>query len=60
MPPKQNRFVEEFLVDLNATQAAIRAGYEKRPSPATKVCERLSGIRKRLTKDGSPTTPSRS
>jgi phage terminase small subunit len=27
MPPKQNRFVEEFLVDLNATQAAIRAGY---------------------------------
>ena len=24
---KQARFVEEFLVDLNATQAAIRAGY---------------------------------
>lgn len=24
---KQKRFVEEFLVDLNATQAAIRAGY---------------------------------
>lgn len=24
---KQNRFVEEYLIDLNATQAAIRAGY---------------------------------
>src|ERR1035437_3654608 len=24
---KQDRFVQEFLVDLNATQAAIRAGY---------------------------------
>jgi phage terminase small subunit len=28
--PKQQRFVEEFLVDLNATQAAIRAGYSPR------------------------------
>lgn len=27
MTPKQQRFVEEYLVDLNATQAAIRAGY---------------------------------
>lgn len=25
---KQRRFVEEYLVDLNATQAAIRAGYK--------------------------------
>ena len=25
--PKQMRFVDEYLVDLNATQAAIRAGY---------------------------------
>ncbi|MDO9957362.1 terminase small subunit, partial [Glaesserella parasuis] len=24
---KQQRFVEEYLIDLNATQAAIRAGY---------------------------------
>jgi len=24
---KQQRFVEEYLVDLNATQAAIRAGH---------------------------------
>jgi phage terminase small subunit len=28
--PKQQRFVAEYLVDLNATQAAIRAGYSKR------------------------------
>lgn len=25
--PKQSRFVDEYLIDLNATQAAIRAGY---------------------------------
>ena len=28
--PKQQRFVEEYLADLNATQAAIRAGYSRR------------------------------
>src|SRR4051812_256790 len=27
---KQQRFVQEFLLDLNATQAAIRTGYSKR------------------------------
>lgn len=27
LSPKQQRFVEEYLVDLNGTQAAIRAGY---------------------------------
>ena len=26
---KQQRFVDEYLIDLNATQAAIRAGYSK-------------------------------
>jgi hypothetical protein len=26
---KQQRFVEEYLVDLNATQAAVRAGYSE-------------------------------
>ena len=26
---KQERFVQEYLIDLNATQAAIRAGYSK-------------------------------
>lgn len=28
MTPKQKQFVQEYLVDLNATQAAIRAGYK--------------------------------
>lgn len=27
LTPKQQRFVDEYLVDLNATQAAIRSGY---------------------------------
>ena len=27
LTPKQRRFVDEFLLDLNATQAAVRAGY---------------------------------
>ncbi len=27
LTPKQQRFIDEYLIDLNATQAAIRAGY---------------------------------
>jgi phage terminase small subunit len=27
LTPRQQRFVDEYLIDLNATQAAIRAGY---------------------------------
>lgn len=30
LTPKQQRFVAEYLIDLNATQAAIRAGYSVR------------------------------
>lgn len=30
LTPKQKRFVEEYLVDLNATQAAIRAKYSEK------------------------------
>ncbi len=30
LTPKQARFVEEYLLDLNATQAATRAGYSKK------------------------------
>ena len=30
LTPKQKRFIEEYLVDLNASQAAIRAGYSKK------------------------------
>lgn len=28
--PRQQRFIDEYLIDLNATQAAIRAGYSQR------------------------------
>ena len=38
---KQARFVEEYLVDLNATQAAIRAGYSA-DSAAVIGCENLT------------------
>jgi phage terminase small subunit len=37
--PKQERFVEQYLIDLNATQAAIRAGYSRKT--ANKVGPRL-------------------
>lgn len=30
LTPRQERFVAEYLIDLNATQAAIRAGYSAR------------------------------
>jgi phage terminase small subunit len=30
LTPKQRRFVEEYLLDMNATQAAIRAGYSQK------------------------------
>lgn len=34
LTPKQSRFIEEYMVDLNATQAAIRAGYSKKTAAA--------------------------
>lgn len=37
---KQRRFVEEYLIDLNATQAAIRAGYSTETA-AVIGCENL-------------------
>jgi phage terminase small subunit len=40
---KQKRFCDEYLIDLNATQAAIRAGYSKRS--ARQIAE------KNMTKD---------
>lgn len=33
MTEKQRRFVEEYLIDLNITRAAIRAGYSKKSAP---------------------------
>lgn len=35
MTPKQEQFCREYLIDLNATQAAIRAGYAPRSADVT-------------------------
>ena len=43
LPPMQDRFVDEWLIDFNGTQAAIRAGYSERS--ARSIAGRL------LTKD---------
>ena len=37
MTAKQMRFCDEYLIDLNATQAAIRAGYSKKTAYAIGV-----------------------
>lgn len=37
LTPKQERFIAEYLVDMNATQAAIRAGY------SAKTADTISG-----------------
>lgn len=54
---KQKRFVDEYLIDLNATQAAIRAGYSqktayaigeenlRKPEIRTALKERIDQIR---------------
>ena len=42
LTPKQKRFVEEYCVDFNATQAAIRAGY----SPSTAYSIGSENLRK--------------
>lgn len=41
MTKKQKRFVEEYLIDLNATQAAIRAGYSSESAKEI-GCENLT------------------
>lgn len=41
MTDKQQRFVDEYMVDLNATQAAIRAGYS--PKTADRIGPELLG-----------------
>lgn len=35
LTPKQKAFIDEYLIDLNATQAAIRAGYSKKTAYRT-------------------------
>jgi len=37
LTPKQEMFVQEYLVDFNATQAAIRAGYSPKTAGAMAV-----------------------
>ena len=41
LTPRQKLFVDEYLIDLNATQAAIRAGYS--PNNADKIGSELLG-----------------
>ena len=42
LTPKEQRFVEEYAIDLNGTQAAIRAGYSPKTarSIASEVLQR--------------------
>ena len=40
LTPKQAMFVREYLIDLNATQAAIRAGYKEK-NAAVIGCQNL-------------------
>ena len=39
LTPRQQRFCDEYLIDLNATQAAIRAGYSEKT--AKQIGQRL-------------------
>jgi phage terminase small subunit len=56
LTPKQARFVDEYLIDLNATQAAIRAGYSEKTAYSAgerllrnvEVAEAIAAKRKRL------------
>ena len=41
MTPKQQRFVDEYLIDLNATQAYLRAGYKVKETSARVQASRL-------------------
>ena len=60
LTPKQERFVDEYLVDLNATAAAIRAGYSEKtarfigaenltkPNISAEIAERRAKLRSKL------------
>lgn len=43
--PKQQRFAEEYCIDFNATQAAIRAGYAKGQSAEVQGHRLLSDVK---------------
>lgn len=54
LTPKQTRFIQEYMLDLNATQAAIRSGYAKNGAEVTgsrllrnpKLAEALASAKK--------------
>lgn len=60
MTPKQKRFVDEYVIDLNAAQAAIRAGYSRQGARQTghklltkadinrKIVEKMRPVTERL------------
>lgn len=47
---KQKAFCEEYLIDLNATQAAIRAGYKEKAA-GYKITERIVFLDMRTGKE---------
>ena len=57
LSPKQAAFVAEYLIDLNATQAAIRAGYSEKSAARisvellnkTQVCEAIKKAQAKRT-----------
>lgn len=65
LTPKQCKFVKEYLIDLNATQAAIRAGYSEKTARAIgsenlskpDIQEALIELRDELTKQGKIADP---
>ena len=66
LSPKQQRFVEEYLIDLNATQAAIRAGYSAKTAhvQASQHLRKLKiqdaiAVRQVALADANAVTPSR-
>lgn len=48
LTPRRQRFVDEYLIDLNATQAAIRAGYSKKTAEQ-QACNLLKDVNVRQT-----------
>lgn len=42
--PKHRRFIDQYLVDLNATQAAVRAGYAKGKTARTQGARLMANV----------------
>jgi phage terminase small subunit len=63
LTPRQQRFVDQYLVDLNATQAAIRAGYSPRTAAEqacrlltkVKIAEAIQGGKEKLSREAEIT-----